>query len=123
MATARSCFCSDLRSSKLYGGTTFKNTGVDKIFQGIDNKVSCFENLCEELRIDPEHVAYLGDDLPDLPVLKRVGFAVAVANACPEVLAIAHWTTQRNGGEGALRECCDFILRAQGSEWFLYEES
>lgn len=61
-----------------------------------------------------ESVAYIGDDLIDLPILRKAGFAVAVANACPEVKECAHYITQKNGGEGAVREVSDMILKAQG---------
>ena len=59
-------------------------------------------------------VAYVGDDLPDLAVLKRVGLAVAVANAAPEVKRAAHYTTSRAGGDGAVREVIELIVKAQG---------
>jgi 3-deoxy-D-manno-octulosonate 8-phosphate phosphatase (KDO 8-P phosphatase) len=59
-------------------------------------------------------VAFIADDLPDLPVFRRVGLAVAVANAAPEIRAIAHLVTKRRGGEGAVRETIEFILKAQG---------
>ncbi|MDP3559007.1 MAG: HAD hydrolase family protein, partial [Legionellaceae bacterium] len=57
---------------------------------------------------------YIGDDLPDIPFIKKVGLGVAVANARPEVLSVAHWRTQAKGGKGAVRELCDFMLSAQG---------
>jgi 3-deoxy-D-manno-octulosonate 8-phosphate phosphatase (KDO 8-P phosphatase) len=60
-------------------------------------------------------VAYVGDDLPDLPILERVGLAIAVANAAPEVKRAAHYVTRRRGGEGAVREAIETILKAQGA--------
>jgi 3-deoxy-D-manno-octulosonate 8-phosphate phosphatase (KDO 8-P phosphatase) len=60
-------------------------------------------------------VAFIGDDVVDIPILSRVGFAVAVANARPEVLARVHHVTEHRGGQGAVREACEFVLRAQGT--------
>ena len=59
-------------------------------------------------------VAYVGDDLPDLSILRRVGLAVAVSNAAPEVKRVAHYVTARSGGEGAVREVIELIVKAQG---------
>ncbi len=84
--------------------------GISHIYQDCDDKLEIFKNLIKELAITPEEAAYVGDDLPDLPVLKVVGLSIAVANACPEVLAIAHWKTTKEGGKGAVREICDRLL-------------
>lgn len=88
--------------------------GIDKVFQGQHDKVAAFETLCRELGLAPEQVAHVGDDLLDLPLLRRVGLAVAVADANPSILPYADWRTQRHGGCGAAREVCDLILDAQG---------
>ncbi len=79
-------------------------------------KLPIMEALLARLGIGWEEAAFMGDDLADLPVLRRVGFPVAVANAVPEVRAEAVWIARRNGGEGAVRELAEAILRAKG-EW------
>ncbi|MDF1653690.1 MAG: HAD-IIIA family hydrolase [Coxiellaceae bacterium] len=84
--------------------------GVQHVHQGIDNKLPVFEQLIKELNINADNVAYVGDDTPDLCIMQYVGYKIAVANAVTEVRSIADWVTQRNGGEGAVREVCDWIL-------------
>ena len=88
--------------------------GVAHVYQGQDDKLACFEQLLHALKLSTDEVAYVGDDLPDLAVMKRVGFSVAVANAHPWVRERAHWRTRLAGGCGAAREVCDLILGAQG---------
>lgn len=88
--------------------------GIAHVHQGRSDKLECFQHLLAALKLGPEQVAYTGDDLPDLPVMRRVGLAVAVANAHPWVRERAHWRTRLRGGEGAVREVCDLILAAQG---------
>jgi 3-deoxy-D-manno-octulosonate 8-phosphate phosphatase (KDO 8-P phosphatase) len=87
--------------------------GVEHVFQGDHDKVPLYERLIRELGIAPTAVAYMGDDLPDLPVMQRVGLPAAPANADPEVLAVSRWTATRSGGDGAVREFCDFLLAAR----------
>ena len=82
--------------------------------QGIHDKKSAFLELLAELNIEPQACGFIGDDVIDLPVLSRVGFAASVPNAHPEVKARVHYVTQASGGRGAAREVCDFILKAQG---------
>ena len=65
------------------------------------------------LNLRDEEVAYLGDDLPDLPVIQRAGLGIIVANATSQLLPFADWQTEKSGGQGAAREVCDFILNAQ----------
>ena len=89
--------------------------GIAHVYQGQDNKLHCFEQLIHALKLDPAEVSYTGDDLPDLVVMQRVGLAIAVANAQPAVHRCAHWSTQRPGGDGAVREVCDLLLNAQSS--------
>src|SRR5579859_6948574 len=88
--------------------------GIAHVYQGQESKLTCFEQLIHALKLEPEHVCYTGDDLPDLAVMLRVGLSVAVSNAHPWVLERARWTTQRCGGAGAVREVCDLLLAAQG---------
>ncbi|RME34496.1 MAG: 3-deoxy-D-manno-octulosonate 8-phosphate phosphatase [Gammaproteobacteria bacterium] len=88
--------------------------GVRHIHQGKSRKLPVFESILAELSLQPEQAAYMGDDLPDLPVLRRAGLALTVADADPRVLAEAHWCSSRPGGRGAVREACELILEAQG---------
>ena len=83
---------------------------VTHVYQGCGDKLTVFNKLISELDIKPTEVAYMGDDLPDLPVMAIVGLSIAVANACAEIKAIAHWHTEKTGGAGAVREICDRLL-------------
>lgn len=83
---------------------------VKHVYQGCNDKLSVFYQLIKELGIKAEETAYMGDDLPDLPVMQVVGLRIAVSNACPEVKAIAHWQTEKAGGAGAVREACERLL-------------
>jgi 3-deoxy-D-manno-octulosonate 8-phosphate phosphatase (KDO 8-P phosphatase) len=78
-------------------------------------KLPVTSKLMERLGIDWPELAFVGDDLPDIPVLRRAGLPAAVANAVPEVRAIARWTSTRPGGSGAVREFAESLLRARGS--------
>jgi len=88
--------------------------GIAHVYQGQASKLACFEQLIHALKLTADQVSYCGDDLPDLPVMQRVGFSVAVANAHPWVCERAHWHTHLRGGEGAAREVCDLLLAVQG---------
>jgi 3-deoxy-D-manno-octulosonate 8-phosphate phosphatase (KDO 8-P phosphatase) len=92
-----------------------KELGVNRYFEGVRDKGAVLEELCRTLHLPPEAVAAVGDELVDLPLFHRVGLAVAVADAVPEVLAAAHWITANPGGRGAVREVCDLILKATGA--------
>jgi 3-deoxy-D-manno-octulosonate 8-phosphate phosphatase (KDO 8-P phosphatase) len=92
-----------------------QNLGIQHLFQGREDKLVVLDGLLAELGLTHDQVAYLGDDLPDLPVIRRVGLGMAVANADAFVRQHAHGVTQARGGEGAAREFCELILRAQGS--------
>jgi 3-deoxy-D-manno-octulosonate 8-phosphate phosphatase (KDO 8-P phosphatase) len=94
--------------------TRARELGLRHVYQGSRDKLDSLKHLCSALSIKPEQVAYMGDDLPDLPVLREVGFAAAPANAHPWVRDYAHWRSHANGGDGAVRELCDIILLAQG---------
>ncbi len=91
------------------------NLGITRFYQGETDKVPPFLKMMEQLEIGPEQVAYVGDDLIDLPVMSRVGLAIAVADAHHEVIARAHWTTPLAGGLGGARNSCDLIMTAQGT--------
>jgi YrbI family 3-deoxy-D-manno-octulosonate 8-phosphate phosphatase len=88
--------------------------GIDLVRQGFEEKLPVVIALMRELNLTPQQVCYIGDDLPDLPVLKHVGLGVAVADAAAELLAAAHHTTTARGGQGAVRELIEMLLKAQG---------
>jgi 3-deoxy-D-manno-octulosonate 8-phosphate phosphatase (KDO 8-P phosphatase) len=92
-----------------------KELGVTRYFEGLRDKVPVLEELCRTLGLTADDVAAVGDELVDLPLFHRVGLAVAVADAVPEVTAAAHWTTLNPGGQGAVREVTDLILKATGA--------
>ena len=87
---------------------------IEFVFQGRAVKIAAYEEILRATGVSDVEVAYVGDDLPDMPVLERVGFAVAVANAAPELKSAAHYVTKRSGGEGAVREVIELIVKAQG---------
>ena len=87
---------------------------IAHVYQGQADKHACLQQLLEALDLRPDEVAFVGDDLPDLPPMRVVGLAVAVANAHPWVAEQSHWGTRLGGGLGAAREVCDMILHAQG---------
>ncbi|MFC5524701.1 KdsC family phosphatase [Rhodanobacter ginsengisoli] len=87
---------------------------INHVYQGQGDKRACLLELLDALRLQPEQVAFVGDDLPDLAPMRLAGLAVAVANAHPWIAEQAHWRTGNRGGEGAAREVCDLILQAQG---------
>ncbi len=89
--------------------------GVEYVYQGQQNKVPAFENLLEKAQLEPTQVAYVGDDIIDLPIMRRVGLAIAVADAEGYVTQHSHWQTVRNGGCGAARDACELIMKAQGT--------
>lgn len=84
--------------------------------QGCKDKVAAFERIMRTLGAVAEQTAFVGDDVPDLPVLRCAGYAIAVANAVPEVKAVCDMTTERPGGGGAVREVCDLLLEARGAD-------
>jgi 3-deoxy-D-manno-octulosonate 8-phosphate phosphatase (KDO 8-P phosphatase) len=88
--------------------------GIKHVIQGCRDKVAAFDGVLAELGIDSGHAAFVGDDVPDLALLRHVGFAVAVANAVPVVKQECDTTTRAKGGFGAVREVCDGILAARG---------
>lgn len=102
------------RSSQLVSHRA-ANLGITRLVQGCDNKLQALLGLLQELQLDPEQAAYVGDDLPDLACITRVGLGIAVANAHAEARAAAAFTTTCEGGRGAVREVCDRILKAQGN--------
>ncbi len=89
--------------------------GVVHVYQGESDKDQVLRRLLDELGIAVNEVCYVGDDLPDLSVMRRVQLAVAVADAHESIKAIAHWQTSNPGGHGAVREVCELLMRSQGT--------
>jgi len=87
---------------------------MNYIYQGHIEKIPILEEIMADAGLRPEEIAYMGDDLTDLVVMRRVGFAIAVANARPEVKRAAHYVTEATGGNGAVREAVEIILDALG---------
>src|SRR3974390_17140 len=87
---------------------------IEFVYQHRATKLGALEEILQTTGAASSEVAYVGDDLPDLPVMQRVGLAAAVANAVPEVTRAAHYVTSRSGGEGAVREVIELIVKAQG---------
>jgi 3-deoxy-D-manno-octulosonate 8-phosphate phosphatase (KDO 8-P phosphatase) len=90
-----------------------KDLKVARVYAGFLDKLIPFNDLLKRFKVTAEEICFIGDDLIDFPVLKRVGFAVSVPNAVEEVKAAAHYITTRHGGRGAVREVCDLILKSQ----------
>ena len=88
--------------------------GIDIVRQGFEQKWQAAEEIFRSLSLSPDQVCFIGDDLPDLPVIHRVGLGVAVADAAAEVRAAAHLVTVKPGGHGAVRELIETVLKAQG---------
>ncbi|MBI4245751.1 MAG: HAD-IIIA family hydrolase [Candidatus Rokubacteria bacterium] len=89
--------------------------GIDVVVLGARRKGEALEELCARFEVAAEATAYVGDDLLDVPAMQRAGLAIAVADAVVEVRALAHVVTRAPGGRGAVRECVEIILRAQGT--------
>ena len=85
----------------------------DDIHLNTKNKIACFESLLAKYKLDGEHVAYMGDDLPDLPLFARAGLSISVPNAHETVKQAADCITDNVGGHGAVREACEYILEAK----------
>ena len=88
---------------------------IDYVYQGISDKQSVLREILAKEGLTPEQAAYLGDDVIDLPPMRICGLAMAVANAREQVKDMAHFLTDHNGGEGAVRDAVEYILEAQGS--------
>ena len=84
------------------------------VYQGHIEKIPILEEILAKAGVDRSEAAYIGDDFTDVPIMRRVGFAIATANARPEVKAAAHYVTRAPGGDGAVREAIELILKAQG---------
>ncbi|HIF9513767.1 TPA: 3-deoxy-manno-octulosonate-8-phosphatase KdsC [Photobacterium damselae] len=88
--------------------------GIEHIYQGQDNKLAAYQDIIDKLAIEPQHIAYIGDDLIDWPVMAKIGLSVCVADGHPLLAQRADFITRIQGGYGAVREICDLILEAKG---------
>lgn len=96
-----------------------ENLNIKELCQGRMDKLPVLEELLKKYNLNFENVSYMGDDLPDLPVLEKVGFSACPADAAKEVIEKCDFISSKGGGKGAVRELCDFILEAQGIEKIL----
>lgn len=88
---------------------------VKYVYQGNLDKLPAYEDLKQKLSLNDNQIAYLGDDLPDLPLIQRVGLGITVPNAPQIMKKYANWVTQATGGQGAVREVCELIMQSQGT--------
>jgi len=93
-----------------------RDLGIGEVHQGVTNKLEISDTILRNRSLNYEHIAFVGDDIVDIPLLRRVGFSVAVADAAEDVRKCADYVTIRKGGRGAVREVCEVILKAKG-EW------
>lgn len=91
-----------------------RELGIDRVVQGSGDKAKAVYELGTQLGVEAVETAYMGDDLVDIPAMRRVGFAAAPADARPEALAAATWVAARGGGRGAVRDLCEHLLREMG---------
>ena len=103
------------RNSKIMGARAAE-LGIKHLYQGNHHKLEAFADCLAKLNLTAKNTAYMGDDITDLPVMQRVHLSIAPANAVTEVKEHATWITDNFGGNGAVREACDTILKAQG-QW------
>ncbi len=85
------------------------------VYQGHLHKVESWNEILADAKVEADEVAYIGDDFPDIPLLRKAGLAVAVANARPEVKAVSHFVTEHDGGEGAVRDAVELVLKSTGN--------
>ncbi|MBW1679271.1 MAG: 3-deoxy-manno-octulosonate-8-phosphatase KdsC [Deltaproteobacteria bacterium] len=98
-----------------------EDLGINEVYQGVRDKLAVFEEILKKNKIKSDQAGFIGDDLVDIPLLSRVGFAVGVADAVEEVKERVDYVTRNPGGRGAIREVCDFILKSQG-KWKKWEK-
>lgn len=104
--TGRTSRCVEMRA---------KNLGITRVYQGVEDKLAAMQSLLADIKLAPEQAAFMGDDVVDLPVMRRVGLALSVPAAPQIVRDHAHYISQRAAGHGAVREVCELILGAQGN--------
>ena len=107
LITGRSCRAVEHRAVGL---------GIARVYQGIHRKLEAYDQVRRETGMEDREIGYMGDDLIDIPVMRRVGLAIAVPDASHHVLPYAHYVTRAAGGNGACREVCELLLQVQG-QW------
>ena len=109
----RSGGCTAIISGRETAATTIRaeQLGINYVMQGCLDKLPALEELLKNVKLTPEQTAYVGDDLMDIPLVRRVGFGVAVANASQELKKYAHFVTERSGGDGAVAEVVELLLK------------
>lgn len=105
LLTGRNSHIVNLRAAEL---------GIAIVRQGVENKLATMKEILAELRLEPAQVCYIGDDLPDLAAMRVAGLAITVPDAAPEIRSAAGYVTKLRGGQGAVREAIEVILKAQG---------
>ncbi len=93
-----------------------RDLGIQEVYQKVTNKIEVYDKIIKEKNLEDKNVGFIGDDLIDMPVLRRVGFSAAVRDAIPEVKEIVDYVTSKKGGEGAVREVCELLLKSQ-NKW------
>ena len=88
--------------------------GIKEVYQGVKNKLEIFDDILRKRKITGANIAFLGDDVVDVPVLRRVGFSATVADAAEDVKKVVDYVLEKPGGRGAVREICEIILKAKG---------
>ena len=101
------------RKSRVVENRT-RELGITEVHQGVTDKLAAYNEILTKFNLAPHEVAMAGDDIVDLPVMRRCGLALAPADAAPEVAAVAHFITSLNGGRGAARQMVEYILKGQG---------
>ena len=96
----------------------FKELGVIDIYLGTHHKLDAYKDLMDNYNLNPEEILYIGDDIPDIPVMEKVGLGCCPADAASDVKAIADYVSHKKGGEGCVRELIEQVLRVQG-KWSL----
>jgi len=96
-------------------GRRLKDLQISHIYLGVEDKIPAYEKLKEILKLDDTQIAYMGDDLPDLPLLMRAGLAISVPDAPAIIQKHSHYITKRAAGQGAAREACELIMQAQNT--------
>jgi 3-deoxy-D-manno-octulosonate 8-phosphate phosphatase (KDO 8-P phosphatase) len=104
--TGRTSKCVELRA---------KNLGIRHLYQGVEDKLAAMQSLLSDLKLPLEAASFMGDDVVDLPVMRRVGLALSVPAAPQLVRDLAHYVTQREAGHGAVREVCELIMSSQST--------
>lgn len=92
--------------------------GISEVHLSSNNKIEIFENLLKKYKLQAENILYMGDDIPDYDVMKKVGIAACPKDAAPEIKSIAHYISSKKGGQGAVRDVLEQVMKVQ-DKWFV----